>query len=51
MTKKQLMDQVHISKSTIDKMNHEDNVSLDILDRICTYFSCEINEVVKHKKG
>ncbi len=51
MTKKQLMDEVHISKSTIDKMNHEDNVSLDILDRICTYFSCEINEVVKHKKG
>ena len=48
MTKKELMQKVGISKSTMDKMGRGENISLDILDKICTYFDCEIEDVMKH---
>ena len=35
MTKKQLMEATGISKSTMDKMARNEQVSLDVLDRIC----------------
>lgn len=48
MTKKELMQQVGISKSTVDKMGRGEIVSLDIIDRICNYFDCSIEDVVEH---
>lgn len=48
MSKKQLMNVTNISKSTIDKMGRNELVSMDIIDRICNYFNCEINDVVEH---
>lgn len=48
MTKKQLMIETGISKSTMDKMGRGEQVSLDIVDRICTYFNCEVKEVLEH---
>ena len=48
MTKKQLMEATKISKSTIDKMGRSEQVSMDIIDRICSYFNCDINNVVEH---
>ena len=48
MTKKQLMTETGISKSTMDKMGRGEQVSLDIVDRICTYFNCEVKEVLEH---
>ena len=48
MTKKQLMEVTGISKSTIDKMGRGEPVSLDIIDRLCTFFDCNIEEVVAH---
>ncbi len=48
MTKKQLMEQVGISKSTINKMGRGENVSLDIIGRICVYFDCHIEQIVEH---
>ena len=35
MTKKQLMEVTGISKSTMDKMGRGEQVSMDIIDRIC----------------
>lgn len=51
MTKKQLMDVTAISKSTMDKMGRDENVSLEILDRLCTYFSCDVSDIIEHIKG
>ncbi len=51
MTKKQFMLDVGISKSTIDKMGRSENVSLEILDKICSRFSCPINEVIEFKRN
>lgn len=48
MTKKELMQKAGISKSTVDKMGRGEIVSLDIIDRICNYFDCSIEEVVEH---
>ena len=48
MTKKQLMEATGISKSTMDKMGRSEQVSMDIIDRICAYFECDICEVVEH---
>lgn len=48
MSKKQLMEETNISKSTMDKMGRNEKVSMDILDRLCTYFSCDISDIIKH---
>ena len=48
MTKKQLMQATGISKSTMDKMGRGEQVSMDIIDRICNYFDCDIEDVIVH---
>ena len=48
MSKKQLMEETDISKSTMDKMGRNEKVSLEILDRLCTYFSCDISDITEH---
>ena len=48
MSKKQLMEATGISKSTMDKMARNEQVSLDILDRICNYFNCSIEDIIEH---
>ena len=48
MTKKELMEATGISKSTMDKMGRGEQVSLDIVDRICSYFNCDITDILEH---
>ena len=48
MTKKQLMQATGISKSTMDKMGRGEQVSMDIIDRICNYFDCNVENVISH---
>lgn len=48
MTKKELMKKTGISKSTVDKMGRGETISLDIIDRICNYFECPIEDVIEH---
>ena len=48
MTKKQLMEATGISKSTMDTMARSEKVSLDVLDRICNYFDCGIEDIIEH---
>ncbi len=51
MTKKQLMNTVKISKSTMDKMGRSENVSLDILDKICSFFDCSLSDVIEFRNN
>ena len=46
MTKKQLMQATGISKSTMDKMARGEQVSMDIIDRICSYFDCNVDSII-----
>lgn len=48
MSKKELMQQTNISKSTMDKMGRSEHVSMDILDRLCAYFKCSISDIIEH---
>ena len=48
MTKKALMQATGISKSTIDKMGRGEYVSLEVIDRICTHFQCNVSDVLSH---
>lgn len=48
MSKKQLMVETNISKSTVDKMGRNENVSMEILDRLCSHFSCDITDIIEH---
>ena len=48
MTKKELMERTGISKSTMDKMSSNKLVAMEIVDRICNYFECNVEDVVAH---
>lgn len=48
MTKKRLMQETGISKSTMDKMARGEQVSMDIIDRICNHLNCDIENVIEH---
>ena len=48
MSKKELMEATNISKSTMDKMARGEQVSMDIMDRICSCLGCNIECVIEH---
>lgn len=48
MSKKDLMEATGVSKSTVNKMSKGQSVSMDILDRLCDYFHCQIQDIVEH---
>ena len=48
MSKKQLMEETNISKSTMNKMGRNKKVSMEILDRLCAYFSCDVSDIIEH---
>lgn len=48
MNKRELMIATGISKSTMDKMGRGEQVSMDIVDRICNHFNCKVEDVISH---
>lgn len=48
MTKEQLRVELKISPATIAKMGKGEKVSMDVLERICSYFNCKIEDVVQY---
>lgn len=50
MTKEDMRKVLGLSPATVAKMGKGENVSLDVIDRICNYFDCEINEIIEHVK-
>ena len=50
MTKKELMEQTGISKSTIDKMGRGETISLNIVDKICKQFDCKVEDIMEYKE-
>ena len=49
MQKKDLMEELGISSSTIAKMGKGETVSLDVLARICNHFNCDIGDLISFK--
>lgn len=50
MTKEELRKEIEASPATIAKMGKGENVSMDVLNRICNLFDCDINDIVRHVK-
>ena len=46
MQKKDLIDKIGISSTTIAKMGKGEKVSLDVIERICSYFDCDIGDII-----
>ncbi len=50
MKKMDLVKDVGISSSTLAKMGKGEKVSLDVLEKICEYFNCDIGDVASFTK-
>lgn len=48
MTKDQFRKAIGISSSTLAKMRKDENISMDILDKICNDFECTLNDIMEH---
>lgn len=35
--------------STVAKFDKGENVSLEVIDKLCTYFECQPNDIMKHE--
>ena len=47
MTNNELMEKAKVSKSTVYKMKNGQNVTTDVLLRICNALDCDIEEIVE----
>lgn len=47
MKNAELMDQAKVSKSTFYKMKNGENVTTDVLVRICDVLDCDISDIVE----
>ena len=47
MTNNELMEKANVSKSTFYKMKNGQNVTTDVLLRICNALDCDIEEIVE----
>ncbi|MFD0710614.1 helix-turn-helix domain-containing protein [Paenibacillus sp. GCM10027626] len=50
MTKEELRQALGLSSATIAKMGKGENVSLDVIDKICSHFNVQPNDIMEHKK-
>ena len=50
ISKGQLRQALGISQATLAKLTKDEFVSLDVLDKICNYLDCEIEDVIEHIK-
>lgn len=46
MQKKDLAEMLNLSSATIAKMGKGEQVSMDVLERICSFFDCDIGDIV-----
>lgn len=50
MKKTDLRSELGFGPSTVAKFDKGENVSLDVIDKLCTYFDCQPNEIMEHVK-
>ena len=50
LQKKDLTEELNISSATIAKMGKGEQVSMDVLERICIYLDCNIGDIMSFEK-
>lgn len=48
MTKTQLREATKIGTTTLAKMSKDEYVAMEVLDKICDYLNCDIEDVIEH---
>lgn len=48
LSKTEFMAKVNIAPATLSKISKDEYVSLDVLNRICDYFHCNIEDIIVH---
>lgn len=51
MTKTDLRLQIGISPSTLATMSKNEYIAMSVLDKICYFLDCKIEDVIEFKKG
>ena len=49
LTKTQLREAIGIGTNTLAKMSKGEYVSIEVLDKVCSYLECNIEDVIKHQ--
>ncbi len=49
--KKDLKEKAHLGWTTISKITNNQDVSMDVLKKICEYLECDIGDIVEFKKS
>lgn len=47
MSKTQFREALNISTRTLAKISKDENVSMELLARICDYFNCRIEDIIE----
>ncbi len=47
MKKMDLLEAVEMSPNTLAKLGRNENVSMDVLKRICTCFKCDVGDIME----
>lgn len=50
MTKTELKNLIQISPSTLARLSKNQNVSLDVLGKICKALDCNIEDIIKYER-
>ena len=49
--KKDLKENAHLGWTTISKIANNQDVSMDVLKKICEYLECDIGDIVEFRKN
>ncbi|WP_010491739.1 helix-turn-helix domain-containing protein [Paenibacillus elgii] len=50
LTKTEFRESLGLSTATLAKLGKDEHVSLEIIDKICTHFGVQPNDIMEHKK-
>lgn len=48
--KKELKEKAHLGWTTISKITNNQDVSMEVLKKICEFLNCDIGDIVEFKK-
>lgn len=51
ISREQIKQDLKISPATMAKLSKNENVSLSVIDKLCDYLNCEIEDIIKHEKN
>ena len=40
-----------ISPATMSKLKHDKPVSIEIIERLCSFLKCDITEIIRYEEG